>query len=387
MTESIVNLLNGRVFDGENLREISVIQISQGRVSLFDREADIVDAGTIVDLQGDILCPGFVDLQVNGGGGLMFNDLPSLSTLRCIAEAHRNLGVSALLPTLITDTREKTWAAIAATKEALEQDVAGIVGLHLEGPHLSVRRKGAHDATLIRPMKTDDLNVLLEAASQLPVLKVTVAPESVTTEQVSALAQAGVLVSLGHTDADYVTCRRYFDAGARCVTHLFNAMSQLGNREPGLVGAALASGETFAGLIADAVHIHPESMRAAFVAKTGPGKIFLVSDAMAVAGTDLKEFELEGRVIRRENGTLRLSDGTLAGADLDLTTAIRVLVQKVGVELADALQAATRTPMEVIGKKFSGLSQASDLICIAGDLSGVRRLDAVIEEALRAPVH
>lgn len=384
MTEPVVSLENVRVFDGQRLGEGQSLRVVRGEVSIA--ETDLPD-GISVDLRGRILSPGYVDLQVNGGGGAMFNDNPSVDTLRQIADAHRDLGVTAFLPTLITDTPEKTQAAIAATIEAIQQNLPGIVGLHLEGPHLSASRKGAHDVALIRPMARDDLEALLQAAATLPVLKITVAPESVTEGQIATLARAGVLISLGHTDADYETCMRYFEAGARCVTHLFNAMSQLGSREPGLVGAALSSGRVSAGMIADAVHIHPESMRAAFAAKEKPGEIYLISDAMAVAGTDDTEFELEGRVIRRENGTLRLADGTLAGADLDLTTAIRVLVERVGIDLERALRAATTVPLSLIGKEKPDLSKVENLICIEADLSRVRRLDAVVKEALETASH
>ncbi len=364
---SALTFLGGRYFDGTQLHDRLAVRFEEGRLAEVVPEAD-VSAGEVIDLGGDILCPGYVDLQVNGGGGVMLNDDPSVETLRTIAEAHRRLGVVALLPTLITDTAEKRDAVIAATVEAVRRGVPGIAGLHLEGPHLSVARKGAHDASLIRPMEAADLDALLTAAKALPLLKITLAPESVTPEQVAALTRAGVLVSLGHSDAGFDRCRDYVAAGARCVTHLFNAMSQLGNREPGLVGAALASGELSAGLIADGIHVHPEVMRAAWRAKAGAERIFLVSDAMAVAGTALSEFRLEGRIIRREGGRLTLEDGTLAGADLDLTTAVRVLVEKVGVPLAEALAAATRVPAALIGRWNGENFRLADMIRISGDL-------------------
>ena len=374
MTEKTVTFRNGRIFDGTSLLDGYAILFANGRAVALGRDADIPRDREDIDLAGDILSPGYIDLQVNGGDGVMFNDDPSVETLRRIAQAHRRLGVTALLPTLITDTPEKTRAAIAAATEATRQGLDGMAGLHLEGPHLSVARKGAHDPALIRPMEHVDLDALLEAKKALPVLKITVAPENVTEDQVASLARAGVLVSLGHSDADFDTCRRYVAAGARCVTHLFNAMSQLGNREPGLVGAALASGNVSAGLIADGIHVHPETIRAAWAAKTGPGRIFLVSDAMAVAGTDRTEFTLNGRRICRRNGMLTLSDGTLAGADLDLTTAIGVMVGKVGIDAALALQAATRVPAALIGRPFAGLgaptTKLSDMIRISADFSG-----------------
>lgn len=375
MTQRAATFRNGRIFDGFTLRDGHAIRFDEGRITAFGPDAEVPKDGDVFDLAGDILSPGYVDLQVNGGDGLMFNDDPSPETLRRIAAAHRSLGVTALLPTLITDTAEKTRAAIAATVEAVRVGTPGVAGLHLEGPHLSIARKGAHDPALIRPMTPDDLDILLAAAEALPVLKVTVAPESVTEGQVATLSKAGVLVSLGHTDADFDSCCRYFGAGARCVTHLFNAMSQLGNREPGLVGAALARGTVSSGLIADAVHVHPQTMRAAWAAKTGPGRIFLVSDAMAVAGTDCTAFELNGRRIERREGVLTLADGTLAGADLDLTTAIRVMTEKVGVPIEAALRAATSGPGELIGKPLAvlqpGDASLSQMIRISRDLRGV----------------
>ncbi|WP_432448386.1 N-acetylglucosamine-6-phosphate deacetylase [Aliiroseovarius marinus] len=373
MTQTAVTFRNGRIFDGSEFHDAHAVRFENGVLSAFGRDTEIEDIGQVVDLAGDILSPGYVDLQVNGGDGIMLGDDPSVQTLERMSRAHRALGVTWFLPTLITDTAENTRAAIAATTDAIRQKVPGIAGLHLEGPHLSVTRKGAHDAALIRPMQDDDLSELLKAAATLPCLKVTIAPENVSEAQVAALADAGVLVSLGHTDADYDTCRRYMDAGARCVTHLFNAMSQLGNREPGLVGAALSAGEVSTGLIADLVHVHPETIRAAWSAKTGPGRIFLVSDAMAVAGSDTTEFQLNGRTIHRQDGKLTLDDGTLAGADLDLTTAIRMLVTKVGMPLAEALSAATKSPTQLIKMPTKGPTDPdcnlSDLIRISHDLS------------------
>lgn len=370
MTQSVVTFRNGRIFDGTRLLDGHAIRFDNGHVATLGPEADVPVAGLEVDLDGDILSPGYVDLQVNGGDGVMFNDDPSVDTLRRIASAHRRLGTTSLLPTLITDDPDKTNAAIAAAQAAISDDVPGIVGLHLEGPHLSIARKGAHDADLIRPMTAGDLDSLLAAAAALPVLKVTVAPENVSQAQVEALCKAGVIVSLGHTDADFDTCCRYIDAGARCVTHLFNAMSQLRNREPGLVGATLANGAVSCGLIADAIHVHPEVMRVTWAAKKGPGRVFLVSDAMAVAGSTLTEFELGGRRIQRNKGRLTLADGTLAGADLDLTTAIRTIVNRVGVPLTDALQAATSVPAAIIGRPVR-LQALSEVNRIAADLSGI----------------
>ncbi len=362
----------GPIFDGQDLREGGAAVFEEGRFVSLLSASDMPEAEKTVTLDGEILAPGYVDLQVNGGDGVMLNDDPSVGTLARIALAHRRLGTLLFLPTLITDTPEKTEATIAATRAAIESGVPGITGLHLEGPHLSVARKGAHDAALIRPMTERDLAMLLAAQAALPVLKVTLAPENASLQQVVTLAKAGVLVSLGHTDADYATCLSYVQAGARLGTHLFNAMSQLGNREPGLVGAVLDSSQLSCGVIADSVHVHPATLRAAWRAKRGPGRLFLVSDAMAVAGTGLSEFHLEGRKIVRRNGRLTLEDGTLAGADLDLTRAVQTLVEDVRLPLAEALQAAITTPADLIGmpwRLMPGVTRLEDMIRITPDLT------------------
>jgi N-acetylglucosamine-6-phosphate deacetylase len=344
MTAAMTALTGAQIFDGTTRHVGHALLLDGARVAGLVPETDLPAGARVVALEGGLLCPGFVDLQVNGGGGVLFNDEQSVDALRVIAEAHAGLGATSILPTLITDVPERTIRAIEAVAAAVAERVPGIVGLHLEGPHLSRQRKGAHDPALIRPMDETDLAVLLDAAQVLPVLKVTVAPETVTPDQIRRLNAAGVLVSLGHSDADYETCAAAAAAGARCVTHLFNAMSQLGNREPGLVGAALGIGALSAGLIADGVHVHPQSVRAAMAAKRGPGQIFLVSDAMSVAGLDQSEFRLNGRRVLRRDGRLTLEDGTLAGADLDLLTAVGNLVRWGIVSEDVALSMATSVP-------------------------------------------
>ncbi len=347
------------IFDGESLHRDRALLVREGRIAGIVAPGQLPEGARRIVLEGGTLAPGFVDLQVNGGGGVMLNDAPTPETLRTIAAAHLGLGTTALLPTLITDTGEKTRAAIDAVAQAISEGVPGIAGLHLEGPHLSIARKGAHDAALIRPMEARDLEMLLDAARRLPALMVTVAPESCTPAQTRTLSEAGVTVSLGHSDAPFETCREHIRAGARAVTHLFNAMSPLQSRAPGLVGAALSSGEVSAGLIADGIHVHPESIAIALRAKAGPGRIFLVSDAMAVAGTDLESFALDGRRIRRANGRLTLEDGTLAGADLALADAVRLMCGQVGLDLAQALAMATSIPADLMGLSHGRLTPGS----------------------------
>ncbi|MEQ3630191.1 MAG: N-acetylglucosamine-6-phosphate deacetylase [Sulfitobacter sp.] len=341
-----------RVFTGADIhggahlhhgKVLAQMQDGSRRILAFE---DVPQGVPTERLQAGVLCPGFVDLQVNGGGGVMFNDSPDVATLRRMAKAHRSTGVAALLPTLITDTPDKTDAAIEAVAAAIAEGVPGIIGLHLEGPHLALSRKGAHDGALIRPMEAADLALILRAAALLPNLMVTVAPENTSAAQIAAMAEAGVIVSLGHSDADYETSMAAFDAGARCVTHLFNAMSQMGNRAPGLVGAALARDGVHAGLIADGIHVHPASMRNALAAK-GEG-IFLVSDAMATAGSDIAGFTLNGREVYRADGRLALADGTLAGAHLALGRAVRTLTHAVGEPLETALARAISGPLALL---------------------------------------
>ncbi|GAB5447636.1 N-acetylglucosamine-6-phosphate deacetylase [Gymnodinialimonas sp.] len=349
MSEILKAFVGAEIFDGVTRRSQHALMLQGADIVEVMPKADIPPDAEVIKLKGGLICPGFVDLQVNGGGGVMFNDDQSVAALRTIARAHARLGATSILPTLITDTPERTRRSIDAVEAAVTQGVAGIIGLHLEGPHLSATRKGAHAAALIRPMEAADLALLLEAAARLPMLKVTVAPENVTTGQISDLHEAGVLVSLGHSDASFADCEVAAKAGARCVTHLFNAMSQLGSRAPGLVGSALTNGALHAGLIADGVHVHPASVRAALAAKQGPGHLFLVSDAMAVAGTDLGEFHLNGRRIARKDGRLTLEDGTLAGADLDLRTAVRNLVKWGAATEDEALAMATSIPGSLCG--------------------------------------
>ena len=311
-------------------------------------------------LEGGIITPGFVDLQVNGGGGVMFNDDQSVDALRTIAQAHATSGTCAILPTLITDSPARTRAAIDAVENAIVQNISGVVGIHLEGPHLSVARKGAHDPHLIRAMTDEDLALMLHAANRLANVMVTVAPENTTNAQIKAMADAGIVVSLGHTDADADICHSAFDAGAKCVTHLFNAMSQLGNREPGLVGATLAREDVYAGLIADAIHVHPATIQVALAAKPNSDRIFLVTDAMATAGSDIESFTINGREVYRKNSRLTLADGTLAGADLEMPRALSVMLQQVGDSVKNAVARATATPAGLLRNPF-GMGQISNI--------------------------
>ncbi|WP_311031839.1 N-acetylglucosamine-6-phosphate deacetylase [Mesorhizobium koreense] len=348
---SILAVRGARIFDGEDWHDGKTLLVSGETVEGIIATATVPADAETIDLPGGLLAPGFVDLQVNGGGGVMLNDDPSVETIRRICAAHAPFGTTSLLPTLITDTPETTAATLEAGAAAAREKVPGFLGLHLEGPHLSLSRKGAHDPDLIRPMEKADLDRLVNARSSMPALMTTVAPETVTPQQIAALAGADIVVSLGHSDAGFATARAAIEAGARQMTHLFNAMSQLQHREPGMVGAALDSGGISAGLIADGFHVDRHAIAIALRAKRGPGRIFLVTDAMATIGTDMTEFTLNGRTIRREGGRLTLADGTLAGADLDMISAVRFMHREIGLPLEEALRMASFYPAEAVGQE------------------------------------
>lgn len=324
------------LLDGDGWHQDMAIRIEGGAVvELRPRAAG--DAGE--DLSGDaLICPGFIDLQVNGGAGRMLSECRTVGDVSGLARAHLKGGTLGLLPTLISDTPQTTTRIIDLVADAARADPA-ILGLHLEGPHLAVA--GAHDPSQLRPMTEADLALYLDAAPRLPRLMITLAPEQATTAQIARLAGAGILVSLGHTGCSYEEALAAFDAGARGTTHLFNAMSGLHHRAPGLVGAALDRARVI-GLIADRHHVHPSAMRLALKAR--PGAICLVSDAMAVAGTGEDDLLLNGRRITRAAGRLTLADGTLAGADLTLWDAVQNLVSECGLPLEAALPHAFDTP-------------------------------------------
>lgn len=342
-------LTGARIFDGETWHDDRALVVADGRIAGIVAPETLHPEMRTERLDGGMLVPGFIDLQVNGGGGILFNGEPTLAGINRIVQAHRPFGTTALLVTLITDTVEVTEAALAAGMAAAQTGVPGFLGLHLEGPHLSLARKGAHEPALIRPMGEADLARLAAARKRLPHLLTTVAAETVPPEQVARLVEAGIVVSIGHSDARFDQAEAAAKAGARMATHLFNAMSQLHSREPGLVGAALAIGSLSAGLIADGIHVHPETIGAALRAKRGPGRIFLVTDAMAQTGTDLTSFTLNGRTIHRANGALRLADGTLAGADLTMIEAVRFIKRRIGLPLEEALRMASLYPAEALG--------------------------------------
>lgn len=364
MTAGETVLRGARIFDGHDLRDGLELVLNGDRIAAIR-----ADTGTGRDLGGGILAPGLIDLQVNGGGGIMLDGRADVAAIAAICAAHARLGATGIMPTLITDRPEATAAVVANAIAAARARVPGFLGLHLEGPHLDPRRKGAHDPALIRPMTDADLALLTDAAQRLPALIVTLAPCAVDATQIAALRQAGAIVSLGHADCTAAEAVAAEAAGASMVTHLFNAMSQLGHRAPGLVGAALDGGSD-CGIIADGHHVAPTALRIALAAKRR-GRFFLVSDAMAVAGSDMTEFTLGTRRILRRDGRLTLADGTLAGADLSLPVAVAVMVRAVGIPLAESLAMASRIPADIIGRPDLGRlmpGAQADLVHLDSDL-------------------
>lgn len=361
------------IFDGSKWHAHAAVLFGAGRVTGIVPASRLPDSLPATHLQAGMLVPGFIDLQVNGGGGVLMNDDPCVETIETICRAHSRFGTTALLPTLITDTIERTEQAIDAATAALQRAVPGCLGLHLEGPHLSQARRGAHDPDLVRPAGDEDIERLLAAGKAIGNLLVTVAPEAVTAAQVNALSDAGIKVSLGHSDASRSTASQMVSAGASLFTHLFNAMSPLGHREPGMVGAALSEPHVFAGLIADGIHVDPASMGIAIRGKAGPGRIFLVTDAMSTIGSELTEFALNGRTVYRSGGRLTLEDGTLAGADIDMIASVRVLVERVGIDLGEALRMASLYPARAMGVAAShghiGEDARADFVHLSDELT------------------
>jgi N-acetylglucosamine-6-phosphate deacetylase len=335
----MIVLSGARIFDGENFLLEHAVVVEGERIAAIVPYAERPQ-GAARDLAGGLLAPGYIDVQVNGGGGVLFNEDPTPEAIARIAAAHRKHGTVGLLPTLVTDAPQVMTAAIAATREARRRTPATL-GLHLEGPFLDPRRRGAHELKYIRDLAPGDVETIVDA--DCGAVMVTLAPNRVGAASIAELARRGVLVSLGHSEASYEQARAAIQAGARAFTHLFNAMSASVGREPGMVGAALDLADAFVGIIADGHHVHEANLRIALAAKRHD-RFMLISDAMppTVGGPD--HFDLQGRRVTRVNGCLRLDDGTLAGSVLTMDEAVRYVVNVVGVDLGDALAMASRVP-------------------------------------------
>lgn len=316
--------------------------------------AVIVENGIIVDLldrrkvtnhieeyPDGILIPGFVDIQVNGGGGVLFNDDPGVSTIEKIGEAHRKFGTTSFLPTIISDDLEKVAEAISAVDQAIKKGVPGVEGIHIEGPFLNSQKKGIHDASKFRSMSRDDIKLLTSLKNGKTLL--TLAPEMNDNELMMELHRAGIIVSAGHTNASYEQAMSALECGISGFTHLYNAMSPFESRAPGVVGAAFDSFESWASIIADGHHVHPAALRHAIECK-GIEKTILITDAMPTVGSDNKDFWLGGEHITAKDGVCKNAEGTLAGSDLDMVSAVKYVTEILGYKLEDAISMATLSP-------------------------------------------
>ncbi|MFM1975285.1 MAG: N-acetylglucosamine-6-phosphate deacetylase [Pseudomonadota bacterium] len=343
---SAVAFHNGRLALGDQLLAGQTLLISGGKIEAIGPDLAIPPGYERYDLKGDVLAPGFFDIQVNGGGGALFNDAPTAETIATIAKAHVKFGMTSLLPTLISDDLDKVAQAIAAVDAAIEAGVPGILGIHLEGPFLNASRKGVHDASKFKVLDQDAIGLMtsLKRGKTL----ITLAPETAPQGAIAELVRRGAVVFAGHTEASYEQILAAEAEGLRGFTHIFNAMSQLSSRAPGVVGAALSSATSFSGLIADGVHVHPANM--ALVARLlGPKRTILVSDAMPTLGSDQDWFELKGEKIIARGLTCYTPDGVLAGSNLSVHDAIGVMMREVGSGLAEVLQMASHAPALAMG--------------------------------------
>ncbi|MFC5438540.1 N-acetylglucosamine-6-phosphate deacetylase [Rhodanobacter ginsenosidimutans] len=362
-------LINGRVLTPEGWRDDVAVLLDGARIAAVLPASDprVRDAQTH-DLAGATLLPGFIDVQVNGGGGVLFNDAPTVETIRQIGVGHRRYGTTGFLPTLISDDADVMRAALKAVEQALAEGVPGLLGIHLEGPYLAPARKGVHDPKFFRVPDADELALL--CAPHRGVRLITLAPDQMPTASIHALAASGVIVCAGHTAADYATTRAALDAGVRGFTHLFNAMTPFGSREPGVVGAALDDADSWCGIIADGHHVHPVSLRVAIAAKAR-GKMLLVTDAMPPVGAESPEYKLNGETIIVKDGVCQTANGTLAGSALDMAGAVRNAVEMLHLPLDEAARMASTYPADFLGLGAShgriAAGYQADLVALDAD--------------------
>ena len=342
-----VALVNGRVLRGNRLVEGRCVLLADGRIlDIVAPSERRVRRAERRDLGGQLLLPGFIDSQVNGGGGVLFNDAPSVESIRAIGRAHRRFGTTGFLPTLISTDPDIMTRAIAAVRGAIEAGVPGVLGIHIEGPYLSLARKGVHDPAKLRELDASALGLLTSLRGGRTL--VTLAPEVTTPQIIEKLVAAGVVVSAGHTNATYAEISIALRHGLTGFTHLFNAMSQLTGREPGAVGAALEDPTSWCGIIVDGAHTDPVVLRIALRCKPHD-RFMLVTDAMPSVGTNNDSFELQGRRITVSGSTCLDEDGRLAGSNIDMATCVRNAISMLGLSLPEAVRMASQGPAEFLG--------------------------------------
>ncbi len=366
-----------RLFDGNRIVANRALKIRDGAVVSVTETGSVPGKVAPVRLPGTLM-RGFFDIQVNGGGGALLNAAPNARTVRTIARAHRRFGTTAILPTVITDRPEVTRAACQAVEQCVGRD--GVIGIHIEGPHIGQARRGTHDAAFIRPLDDRTLDLVQGLRARAVPVLITLAPEAVRPGQVRALVDFGAVVSIGHTDADADAARRLLDEGAACFTHLFNAMSPMENRAPGVTGAAINS-TAYCSVICDGVHVDETMVGLAVRARPEPDRMILISDAMpTVGGGD--SFDLYGRTVRLLDGRLVNGEGTLAGAHTTVAEGVARMVRRIGVPLEETLRMALSNPARLMGMTdLLSLEGASleDLIVLDDDLK-CRALNAARSE-------
>ena len=340
-------LQHGRILTEHGFREDLAVLVEGDRIiGLVDATDARLRDVPVHDLDGCHLLPGFIDAQVNGGGGVLLNDSPSVEGVRSIAQAHRRFGTTGLLPTLISDSVDVIERAIAAVDAAIQAGVPGVLGIHIEGPYLAEARKGAHDPAQFRVPDAAELELV--SALRHGRTLITVAPERVGPGIIARLVAKGIVVAAGHTAGSYSEIRAGLAAGVSGFTHLFNAMTPMGSREPGVVGAALEDPASWCGIIVDGHHVHPASLRVAIASKPR-GKVFLVTDAMPPVGADDPSFQLNGETITVRDGICQAASGSLAGSALDMAQAVRNTIEMLGLPLDEAARMASTYPADFLG--------------------------------------
>ena len=340
-------LENGRIFTPEGIRSDRTLLLDDAHIeALVPPDDPRCRDAQAEDLGGRLLVPGFIDTQVNGGGGVLFNDAPTIASIRSIGAAHRRFGTTGFLPTLISDDLDGIARAITAVQAAIEAGVPGVLGIHIEGPFLNRARRGVHDARHLRKLDSTVISLLCSLQSGRTL--VTLAPEMTTPELIAELTARGVIVAAGHSNATFAQATRAIAHGLRGFTHLFNAMSPLAPREPGVVGAALYDETTWCGIIVDGHHVDPVTLKLAMRCKRHD-RFVLVTDAMPSVGSVADSFVLQGRTIRVIDGVCRDERGTLAGTALDMAGAIRNAISLLGIEMSEALRMASEYPAEYLG--------------------------------------
>lgn len=340
-------LVGARIFTGEIFLDNHAVIIADEKIAALVPVAELDESIPQILLDGGVIAPGFIDLQVNGGGGAFFTNDTSVSAIQTMLDGHRPTGTTSLLPTLISDTRAVHQAGVKAVADAVAAGIKGVLGVHVEGPFFDMARRGAHNERYIRKMEQVDIDWLVASVKAQHEFKVmlTLAPEHADVGQIKQLTSAGVVVCAGHTDGHYDDVVAALNEGLSGFTHLYNAMRPTTGREPGVVGAALEDKNSWCGIIIDTYHVHAASARIAYAAKP-KGKMYLVTDAMSTVGSPEKSFQIYGETIYEKDGCLVNAEGKLAGSAIGMIDAVRLNTEWVGVALAESLRMASLYPAQ-----------------------------------------